>query len=226
MIHTFTYNRYRLNKTNINGGRQMRKGLFIALEGGEATGKTTTALVLKERLESEGYEVMITREPGGIPSAEAIRNNIMDYHVDAKTELLLYLAARREHLVQKVIPALKEGKVVITDRFHISSLVYQGYARGLGIDLVRELNHFVCDVYPDLNIIIELPVKVSMARKQNVEDINRLDLEGEVFHTKVEEGYKLICKEGKDPIETVDGQVALEEMIDRIYEIIVAHIKK
>ncbi|MGL4800107.1 MAG: dTMP kinase, partial [Cellulosilyticaceae bacterium] len=159
----------------------MNKGLFIALEGGEATGKTTTAKALKERLEALGHEVIITREPGGIPSAEAIRNNIMDYHVDPKTEILLYLAARREHLVSKVIPALEAGKVVITDRFHISSLVYQGHARGLGIDIVRELNAFVCDIYPDLNIIIDIPVHVSMARKQHVDDINRLDLEGEAF---------------------------------------------
>lgn len=198
----------------------MRKGLFIALEGGEATGKTTTAKVLKERFESEGLEVIITREPGGIPSAEAIRNNIMDYHVDPKTEILLYLAARREHLVSKVLPALNEGKIVITDRFYLSSLVYQGYARGLGVDKVRELNAFVCDIYPDLNIIIDIPVQVSMARKQHVEDINRLDLEGQEFHQKVEDGYKMICKEAKDPIVVIDGTKAIEEMIEEIYQII------
>lgn len=195
----------------------MKKGLFIALEGGEATGKTTTAKVLKERLEQEGYEVIITREPGGIPSAEAIRTNIMDFHVDAKTELLLYLAARREHLVQKVMPALEQGKIVITDRFYLSSLVYQGHARELGIDTVRELNHFVCDIYPDLNIIIDIPVEVSMARKQNVDDINRLDLEGRAFHQKVEEGYKLIASENKDNIAVIDGTQSIESMIEDIY---------
>lgn len=198
----------------------MNKGLFIALEGGEATGKTTTAKALKERLENEGFEVVITREPGGIPSAEAIRNNIMDYHVDAKTEVLLYLAARREHLVSKVIPALKEGKVVITDRFYLSSLVYQGYARGLGIDTVRELNHFVCDIYPDLNIVIDIPVEVSMARKQHVEDINRLDLEGEAFHQKVEDAYKMLCKENKDPIIVIDGVQPIDEMIENVYQVV------
>lgn len=198
----------------------MKKGLFIALEGGEATGKTTTAKVLKERLEAEGHEVVITREPGGIPSAEAIRNNIMDYHVDAKTELLLYLAARREHLVSKVIPALAEGKIVITDRFYLSSLVYQGHARGLGMDKVRELNAFVCDIYPDFNIIIDIPVEVSMQRKQHVEDINRLDLEGEAFHRKVEEAYKMLCESKQDEIVVVDGTQPLDEMIDEVYGII------
>lgn len=198
----------------------MNKGLFIALEGGEATGKTTTAKVLKERLEREGFDVVITREPGGIPSAEAIRNNIMDYHVDAKTEVLLYLAARREHLVSKVIPALEAGKIVITDRFYLSSLVYQGYARGLGIETVRELNHFVCDIYPDLNIVIDIPVQVSMARKQHVEDINRLDLEGQEFHQKVEYAYKMLCQENKDPIDVIDGVQPIEQMIEDIYETI------
>lgn len=204
----------------------MNKGLFIALEGGEATGKTTTAKVLKERLEGEGYEVVITREPGGIPSAEAIRNNIMDYHVDAKTEVLLYLAARREHLVSKVIPALEEGKIVITDRFYLSSLVYQGYARGLGIDVVRELNDFVCDIYPDLNIVIDIPVEVSMARKQHVEDINRLDLEGKEFHQKVEDAYKMLCKENKDNIVVIDGVQPMDEMIGDVYETIKKAINK
>ncbi|MGL4737380.1 MAG: dTMP kinase [Cellulosilyticaceae bacterium] len=198
----------------------MKKGLFVALEGGEATGKTTTAKAVAERLEQEGYEVVITREPGGIPSAEAIRSAIMDYHVDPKSELLLYLAARREHMVQKVIPALEAGKVVITDRFHMSSLVYQGHARGLGIDVVRELNDFVCERYPDLNVVIELPVRVSMARKQHVEDINRLDLEGEAFHTKVEEGYRILCEKKEDPIICVDGEQPLQIMIDEIYHII------
>lgn len=198
----------------------MNRGLFIALEGGEATGKTTTAKALKERLEKEGLDVVITREPGGIPSAEAIRNNIMDYHVDAKTEVLLYLAARREHLVSKVIPALKEGKIVITDRFYLSSLVYQGYARGLGIDVVRELNDFVCDIYPDLNIVIDIPVEVSMARKQHVEDINRLDLEGKEFHQKVEDAYKMLCKENKDNIVVIDGVQPMDEMIEDVYQTI------
>ncbi len=204
----------------------MNKGLFIALEGGEATGKTTTAKALKERLEKENYEVVITREPGGIPSAEAIRANIMDYAVDAKTELLLYLAARREHLVSKVIPAIEAGKIVITDRFYLSSLVYQGHARGLGIDEVRALNDFVCTLYPDLNIVIDIPVEVSMSRKQQVEDINRLDLEGEAFHKKVEEGYRILCEQKVDKIAVVDGTQAIDTMIDEIYDIIHAELKK
>lgn len=205
----------------------MKKGLFIALEGGEATGKTTTAKALKERFEALGKEVVVTREPGGISSAEAIRENIMNFRVDARTELLLYLAARREHLVNKVIPALAAGQIVITDRFYISSLVYQGYARELGIDTVRKLNDFVCDqVYPDLNIIIDIPVEVSMERKQGVQDINRLDLEGYAFHKKVEEGYKIIHEKGKDATVVVDGTIEMDRMIDQIFSIIKEKIEE
>ena len=199
----------------------MSKGLFIALEGGEATGKTTTAKALKERLEALGKEVVVTREPGGIPSAEAIRENIMNFPLDARTELLLYLAARREHLVSKVIPALEAGKIVITDRFYISSLVYQGYARELGVDTVRKLNDFVCDkVYPDLNIIIDIPVEVSMERKQGVDEINRLDLEGYAFHKKVEEGYRMIHEKGQDDTVIVDGTKDMDTMIDEVFSIV------
>lgn len=199
----------------------MAKGIFIALEGGEATGKTTTAQAVKEKMEALGYEVVVTREPGGIPSAEAIRNNIMDFHVDPKTELLLYVAARREHLVNKVIPALEAGKIVITDRFHISSLVYQGCARELGMEAVRMLNDFACEGhYPDLNIIIDIPVEVSMERKKGVEDINRLDLEGYAFHKKVEEAYKMISEKGEDPTLVIDGTKPMDEMIEEIYEVI------
>ncbi len=203
------------------------KGIFIALEGGEATGKTTTAKVVKERLEALGYEVVVTREPGGIPSAEAIRENIMNFPVDARTELLLYLSARREHLVSKVIPELEAGKIVITDRFYISSLVYQGYARGIGIDTVRELNDFVCNgVYPDLNIIIDIPVEVSMERKQGVDDINRLDLEGYEFHKKVEEAYRMIHAEGKDNTLMLDGTKDMDTMIDEVFSVVKGKIDR
>ncbi|MGL4798181.1 MAG: dTMP kinase, partial [Cellulosilyticaceae bacterium] len=91
---------------------------------------------------------------------------------------------------------------------------------------VRELNAFVCDIYPDLNIIIDIPVHVSMARKQHVDDINRLDLEGEAFHKKVEEGYHLVYNEKKDPAVMIDGTVAMEEMIDAVFQIIQERLEK
>ena len=116
----------------------MKKGSFIVIEGPDGSGKTTIALRLKEIL-SEKYDIVHTREPGGIDIAEQIRNIILDPKntaMEAKTEALLYAASRRQHLVEKVIPALKRGSIVLCERFVYSSLVYQGYARGLGIDAV------------------------------------------------------------------------------------------
>ncbi|OON97816.1 MAG: dTMP kinase [Epulopiscium sp. Nele67-Bin005] len=206
----------------------MKKGLFIALEGGEGTGKTTISKAICEKLVEKGIDVIVTREPGGIASAEAIRNTIMDFEVDPKTELLLYLSARREHLVQKIKPVLERGGVVISDRFYLSSLVYQGYARGLGMETVRELNNFVCDIFPDVNIIIDVPAEIGVKRKFDMAELNRFDLEGADFHKKVEEGYKILIdpinKEVTDNICVVDGTKSLEEVTDAVFKIVLENL--
>ncbi|MFP3421941.1 dTMP kinase, partial [Bacillus sp. SIMBA_161] len=118
---------------------------FITLEGGEGSGKTTALAKLAERLVADGFEVVTTREPGGIEIAEKIREVILDRThtaMDARTEALLYAAARRQHLVERVLPALEQGKIVLCDRFVDSSLAYQGHARGLGLDDVLAINEF------------------------------------------------------------------------------------
>ncbi|MBO6285064.1 MAG: dTMP kinase, partial [Bacilli bacterium] len=122
--------------------------LFITFEGGEGSGKSSVLKLLDERLRQEGYQTVLTREPGGTPIAEQIRNVILDKantKMDARTEALLYAASRRQHLVEKVWPALKEGKLVLCDRYLDSSLAYQGGARGLGIDNVLNVNMFATE---------------------------------------------------------------------------------
>ena len=126
----------------------VQKGVFITFEGPEGAGKTTVIKELYKRMEEEGLKVILTREPGGIRIAEKIRAIILDndhQEMDAKTEALLYAAARRQHLVEKVIPALQEGMIVLCDRFVDSSLAYQGHARGLGIDEVLSINEFAIE---------------------------------------------------------------------------------
>ncbi len=175
------------------------------------------AKLLHKKLEESGQQVILTREPGGIESAETIRNNIMDFNLDPKSELLLYLAARREHLIEKIIPNLKNKNIVLTDRFYLSSLVYQGYARGLGIETVRELNSFVCNgVFPDINIWLDVPVEVGLSRKEGAVDINRMDLEGIEFHKKVYEGYKLLAEQNQDKIIIIDSTLEPEQVVDMI----------
>ena len=130
--------------------------MFVTIEGPEGSGKSSVTKEVTKRLEAEGFEVVLTREPGGTPIAEEIRNVILDKKntaMDSWTEALLYAAARRQHLVEKVWPLTKEGKIVISDRFLDSSLAYQGGARGLGIDKVLELNQFATEgYYPDLTL--------------------------------------------------------------------------
>lgn len=162
------------------------KGKFITLEGPEGSGKTTVSNRIVKMLEEKGYQVLLTREPGGVEIAEQIRNVILDKKntsMDAKTEALLYAAARRQHLVEKVIPALEKGMIVICDRFVDSSLAYQGVARHLGIKEVYEMNLFaINDVMPDKTLFFDIDYQKGLERiKVNQRETNRLDLEKMIF---------------------------------------------
>lgn len=171
------------------------KGLFITLEGGEGTGKTTLALTLKKKLEEMGYEVVLTREPGGVKTAEEIRSVILSpssENMDATTEAFLFAAARREHLVQKVLPALESGKVVICDRFIHSSLVYQGIVGELGAQRVMDLNsHAIEGKLPDLTLYLDIASEVGIARimANAGREVNSFDKKPLEFHKKVRDGY-------------------------------------
>lgn len=159
---------------------------------------------------------MVTREPGGIPIAEQIRNVILDTSntkMDARTEALLYAAARRQHLMEKVVPALEHGEFVICDRFVDSSLAYQGYARGIGMEDVWSINQFaIQDIMPDLTIYIDVSPEEGLARinKAEVREINRLDLEKLSFHVKVREGYMKLLQQFPDRIVLVNGEQSPE----------------
>ena len=173
-------------------------GVFITFEGGEGSGKTTIANMIKETLTKEGYQVVLTREPGGVDIAEKIRDVIVDVNntnMDRKTEALLYAASRRQHLVEKVIPALQQGFVVICDRYVDSSLVYQGIARGIGIDEVYEMNLFATDnKMPDRTIFFDVKPEVALKRLANRDKTDRLDLEKNDFHQRVYEGYHKVME--------------------------------
>lgn len=169
----------------------MKKGLFIVLEGGEGSGKTTLAKNLAAMLECDGLDVVLTREPGGVDVAETIRGVIMDFDISKKTEALLFAAARVEHLNNKVMPAINSGKIVICDRYIDSSIVYQGIAGELGIEEVKNLNNWATNnTYPDLTIYLKLDPKVGLARiNSNNREVNRFDLNGLDFHNKLASGY-------------------------------------
>lgn len=202
------------------------KGLFITLEGGEGSGKTTAAKRLVEKLEAMGKEVVYTREPGGIEIAEEIRAVILDPKntmMDARTEALLYAASRRQHLVEKVQPALNEGKVVICDRFVDSSLVYQGIGRGLGIEAVYEMNLFaIGDLMPDCTLFFDVAPEVGLARINANKDreVNRLDMESLAFHHRVYEGYQKILTLYPERIVRIDASLGVDEVYNQVEKVV------
>lgn len=194
------------------------KGLFITFEGPDGSGKTTVATEICKRLSDLGYEVVHTREPGGIAISEDIRNIILDPKntmMDAKTEALLYAASRRQHLVEKVFPAMKAGKIVICERFLDSSLAYQGYGRQLGFDEVLSINLFAIDnTYPDMTIYLDVDEQVGLDRLSGREFKDRLDQESIDFHHRVSEGYREVLRRFKDRITIIDASKTKEEVID------------
>jgi dTMP kinase len=196
----------------------MDKGIFITVEGPDGSGKTTIIQMLAEKLEKEGYEIVATREPGGIEIAEQIRQVILDPKntaMDPRTEALLYAAARRQHLAEKVKPALEKGKIVLCDRFVDSSLAYQGHARGLGIDEVYSINQFAIEsMMPKMTLYFDVAPEVGLERinKNKGREVNRLDLEKLEFHQKVREGYTMIAERFPERIVTIDASKELAEV--------------
>ncbi|CIT27593.1 dTMP kinase [Staphylococcus hominis] len=200
---------------------------FITFEGPEGSGKTTVLNQINKLL-SENYNVISTREPGGVSTGEEIRNILLDgENIDIRTEALLFAASRREHLVEKVIPALKNNKVVLCDRYIDSSLAYQGYARGIGIEEVKKINEFAINgLYPDLTIYLDIDAEVGRERiLKNQRSQNRLDKETLTFHQKVIEGYKILIKTNPERFKVVDATQSIESVISDTYEIILSYLK-
>ncbi|WP_138496080.1 dTMP kinase [Paenibacillus pinistramenti] len=197
-----------------------RKGLFITLEGGEGSGKTTMLQHLAGLLEQEGLPYLVTREPGGIRIAEGIRELLLhpDHtEMDIRTEALLYAAARRQHLVEKVEPALEQGMVVLCDRFIDSSLAYQGYARGIGIAEVLSINSFATEGrFPDHTYYLDVKPEVGLARISagKGREVNRLDLEELHFHQRVREGYQKVAAMYAERITVVDASASPEQVAE------------
>lgn len=206
-----------------------KKGIFIVLEGGDGTGKSTQAKLIKEYLEDKyNTEVVLTREPGGVDTAEMIRDIILNQDIDPTTEALLFASARREHLVKKVIPALEQGKIVICDRFLYSSLAYQGHARGIGIETVYKMNSYaVEDCFPDLTLMLDLNAEDGIDRilKNRSNEVNRLDKEGLDFHSKVREGYRIVSKMYDNELVKIDASKSIEGVFEDIKIILDKKIK-
>lgn len=196
-----------------------KPGYFITIEGPEGAGKTTAIEQLMGQLQQLGIEAVLTREPGGIEIAEKIREVILNKThtaMDGRTEALLYAAARRQHLVEKVLPALQQGRVVLCDRFIDSSLAYQGYARGLGIEEVLSINEFaIQDTWPDLTLFFDVRPEIGLQRiaANSGREQNRLDMEKLSFHQRVYEGYQEVLRHYPDRIVRIDAAKEPAEVV-------------
>ena len=206
--------------------------MFITLEGPEGSGKTTAVEAAVRKLQEMGYEIVRTREPGGTPIAEQIRNVILDKSntaMDPRTEALLYAASRRQHLVEKVWPALKEGKIVICDRYLDSSLAYQGGARGLGVDNILNVNLFATEnTWPDLTLLFDIKPELGLARiNANADrEVNRLDLEKLDFHNKVRDTFLALAKRYPERFVIIDASQSREEVAKATMEAILSRLCK
>ena len=204
----------------------MSKGFLVSLEGPEGAGKTSVLEALIPILEDRGVEVLTTREPGGVLIGEKIREVILDpshTEMDPKTELLLYIASRRQHLVEKVLPALAAGKLVIMDRFIDSSVAYQGFGRGLDIDAIDWLNEFVTDgLKPDLTLYFDIEVEEGLARiaANSDREVNRLDMEDLDLHRKVRQGYLSLLEKEADRIVKIDASLPLDQVIENTQQLL------
>ncbi|KHL01980.1 dTMP kinase [Sinomonas humi] len=197
------------------------RGLFVAFEGGDGAGKSTQARLLAGSLLAAGHEVLLTREPGGTPIGEKLRSLVLEHgqgEVDARTEALIFAAARAAHVAQTVKPALDRGSIVITDRYIGSSIVYQGIARGLGAEPVRDLNVWATEgLWPDLTVLLDVDETEGRARRaadDAVED--RLESESDDFHRNVRTAFLDLAEERPDAYLVLDGRRPLDELAERI----------
>lgn len=203
-------------------------GIFISFEGPDGAGKTTALKKLMPLLQAKTKrEVVLSREPGGSPISEKIRKIILDIHneeMDSRTEALLYAAARRQHLIDVILPTLEKDKVMLSDRFVDSSIAYQGGGREIGMKAVGEINDFAIDGHlPDLTIYFDVTPEVGLARirKDHEGAMDRLEKEAISFHQRVYDSYMTIVKANPERIKVIDAQQSPDQIVAETLDIIV-----
>lgn len=209
-------------------GAKKVQGIFITIEGPDGAGKTSVLSELYPKLDLVAKRSIIkTREPGGIPISEKIRQIILDpknEEMDERTEALLYAAARRQHLMQKVLPALEAGDIVLCDRFVDSSLAYQGAGRRIGVEAITSINEFAIEgTVPDFTIYLDVDSDTGLRRIQNnrKQQIDRLDSEGLEFHQRVRHEYLKLVDENPERIVKIDARMSLENVVEATFQAIV-----
>ena len=203
---------------------QVKRGKFITFEGCDGCGKSTQLKLLSDYLSQEGIPHIFTREPGGGKISEAIREILLsgkNMEMTDECEALLYAASRVQHLSDRVEPALAKGELVICDRYVDSSLAYQAYARGLGVEFITKINAFALENYlPDVTVFIDLSPEAAFKRKHGADENDRLEQAGMAFHNRVYEGYKTLAKENPDRFVCVDGNKTPQGIFEDILKLL------
>ncbi len=207
----------------------MSSGLFITVEGTDGSGKTTQIQLMKQYLENMGYQVILTREPGGTQVSEKIRDLVLDKEnsdIAPITEMILYAASRAQHVSKLIKPALEEGKVVICDRFVDSSYAYQGFGRNIDLKAIADVNRIAVDgIIPDITFFLDIDVETAIKRRVAATEADRIEQEKLDFHKNVYDGYKKLSVLYPERIKTIDAQRTVEEIADDIKEYLISIIE-
>ncbi len=198
----------------------MGKGFFISVEGTDGSGKSTQLELIREYFKERKIDALFLREPGGTAISEKIRNIILDKENDrmaAETEALLYAASRAQLVKEVISPAIEAGKNVVCDRFLDSSIAYQSYGRGLGFDMVFNINSYgVGGLMPDITLFFDLPPEKGILRKASQQSLDRLELEGDDFRRRVYKGYVELCERFPTRIKRLDASLSIEEVFESV----------
>lgn len=214
------------NKTALSGSSSTSRGIFISVEGTEGVGKSTNIAYIKQWLMDKDIQLEVTREPGGTPLAEEIRELLLskrDEQVDSKTELLLMFAARCQHVSSKIKPALDSGQWILSDRFTDSSYAYQGAGRELGLDSLSELDQWALQGFkPDLTIMLDLPIEIGLARAEARGEKDRFESEQIEFFEKVRQGYLARAEADPERMKVIDASGSLDQVQAQLAQVLTA----
>ena len=208
----------------------MNKGIFISFEGPDGVGKTTQLKLLADTLIQQGYDVLCTREPGGTKIGDKIRRILLDpdnREMAARTEAMLYMADRAQHVAERILPAMNEGKIVLTDRFSDSTIVYQGAARGLSYDDLKRLDTFSTQgLTPDVTILLDADAPSIEARLSKRRVLDRLEQETDTFHKKVRRGFLTLAAQETKRIHLIDARASVESISEQIVQLVYGCIRR